>query len=287
MFTEFTPLSALAGGALIGLAASVMLLSTGRIAGISGIYKGILRPVQGDLLWRIAFMAGLVAAGGVLMFVAPSAIENTQTRSIGVTAIAGLVVGVGVTMGNGCTSGHGVPCCDADVLGHWHGHCHRHSSVLRRFAMKPIISVLVAGVLFGLGLGVSGMTQADKVINFLDLSHAWDPSLAFVMGGAFAVHLVLYRLIIRREYPLFTERFGIPTRTDMDAKLVGGAALFGVGWALGGYCPGPGIVSLSSGATNAVVFVGSFTLGMFGYQAWQAYAQNGDSDTEASDEQVA
>ncbi|MFT6144304.1 MAG: putative membrane protein YedE/YeeE [Myxococcota bacterium] len=108
MFTEFTPLSALAGGALIGLAASVMLLSTGRIAGISGIYKGILRPVQGDLLWRIAFMAGLVAAGGVLMFVAPSAIENTQTRSIGVTAIAGLVVGVGVTMGNGCTSGHGV-----------------------------------------------------------------------------------------------------------------------------------------------------------------------------------
>ncbi|MFT6144303.1 MAG: putative membrane protein YedE/YeeE [Myxococcota bacterium] len=153
--------------------------------------------------------------------------------------------------------------------------------------MKPIISVLVAGVLFGLGLGVSGMTQADKVINFLDLSHAWDPSLAFVMGGAFAVHLVLYRLIIRREYPLFTERFGIPTRTDMDAKLVGGAALFGVGWALGGYCPGPGIVSLSSGATNAVVFVGSFTLGMFGYQAWQAYAQNGDSDTEASDEQVA
>lgn len=108
MITQFTPLSAIAGGALIGLGASVMLLSTGRIAGISGIYKGILRPVQGDLLWRVAFIVGLVAAGAVMMVIAPSAVDATASRSLGVTALAGLVVGVGVTMGNGCTSGHGV-----------------------------------------------------------------------------------------------------------------------------------------------------------------------------------
>ncbi len=108
MLTEFTPVAALAGGALIGLGASVMLLFNGRIAGISGVYKGILRPVPGDLFWRIAFVGGLVAAGLALMFLAPSAVAPTQARSIGMTAIAGLVVGVGVTMGNGCTSGHGV-----------------------------------------------------------------------------------------------------------------------------------------------------------------------------------
>jgi uncharacterized membrane protein YedE/YeeE len=153
--------------------------------------------------------------------------------------------------------------------------------------MKPVVSALVTGVLFGLGLGVSGMTKADKVINFLDLSDAWDPSLAFVMGGAIAVHLVLFRLILRRRSPLFADRFGVPTRTDFDAKLVGGAALFGVGWALGGYCPGPGIVSMSAGAANAIVFFGSLTLGVFGYQAWQTYQANMVVDKAASEERVA
>ncbi len=153
--------------------------------------------------------------------------------------------------------------------------------------MKAVFSALVAGALLGLGLGVSGMTQADKVINFLDLSDAWDPSLAFVMGGAIGVHLVLYRLILLRRSPLFADRFGIPTRTDFDAKLVGGAALFGVGWALGGYCPGPGLVSLSSGAVNAVVFVGSLTLGILGYQAFQTYQQNAVADTTVANERVA
>jgi uncharacterized membrane protein YedE/YeeE len=153
--------------------------------------------------------------------------------------------------------------------------------------MKFIISALVTGVLFGLGLGVSGMTKADKVINFLDLSDAWDPSLAFVMGGAIAVHFVLFRLILRRRSPLFADRFGIPTRTDFDAKLVGGAALFGVGWALGGYCPGPGIVSMSTGAMNALVFFGSLTLGVFGYQALQAYQETRLAHVAESDERAA
>lgn len=153
--------------------------------------------------------------------------------------------------------------------------------------MKPAISALIAGVLFGFGLAISGMTQADKVINFLDLSHAWDPSLGFVMAGAIAVHFVLYRLILRRTSPLFADRFGIPTRTDFDAKLIGGAALFGVGWALGGYCPGPGLTSLASGATNALVFVGSLTLGVVGYQAFQSYQQSAPAGADASGERAA
>jgi len=117
-----------------------------------------------------------------------------------------------------------------------------------------------AGGLFALGLGVSGMTQPSKVVGFLDLFGAWDPSLLLVMVGAISVHFLLYRLIIRRSAPLFDTRFHLPTRSDLDATLVLGAAIFGVGWGLGGYCPGPGIVSAASGAWPALVFV----LGMAG-----------------------
>lgn len=132
--------------------------------------------------------------------------------------------------------------------------------------MRPVLSALLVGVLFGIGLSVSGMTQADKVINFLDLSHAWDPSLAFVMLGAIGVHVVLFRFILKRSSPLFAERFGIPTRSDIDKRLVIGSGLFGVGWALGGYCPGPGIVSVTSAAPSALVFMVFLTLGILLFQ---------------------
>jgi uncharacterized membrane protein YedE/YeeE len=105
---SFTPLSALAGGAIIGLAASVLLLFTGRIAGISGIYGGLLRPVAGDLGWRAAFVAGLLSGGLLLSWIAPEMILATPERGLAATALAGLIVGFGVRMGNGCTSGHGV-----------------------------------------------------------------------------------------------------------------------------------------------------------------------------------
>ena len=131
---------------------------------------------------------------------------------------------------------------------------------------KPVASALAAGLLFGVGLTISGMTRADKVINFLDLKDAWDPSLAFVMGGAIVVHLILFRLILRRESPLFGASFGIPTRTDIDMRLVGGSALFGIGWAIGGFCPGPGLVSAASLAPQALVFVASLTAGMLAFQ---------------------
>lgn len=106
--TLFTPLSALAGGALIGLAASVMLLANGRIAGISGIYSGLLRPTPGDIGWRGSFIAGLLVAGVILWFLAPGTLAPTMSRSMLATAVGGALVGFGVRMGNGCTSGHGV-----------------------------------------------------------------------------------------------------------------------------------------------------------------------------------
>ena len=104
------------------------------------------------------------------------------------------------------------------------------------------------------------MTKPSKIIGFLDIAGDWDPSLAFVMAGAIAVHFVAYRLIRRRSAPLYDTQFHLPTRRDIDLRLVLGAALFGVGWALGGFCPGPGIVAAGGGSLHAVIFVVAMTL---------------------------
>ncbi|WP_111413913.1 DUF6691 family protein [Billgrantia lactosivorans] len=102
----------------------------------------------------------------------------------------------------------------------------------------------VAGLLFGLGLGVSGMTDPARVLGFLDLAGAWDPTLVFVLGGAVTTTFIGYRLVLRRARPLVGETFQLPTRQDLDGRLIGGAALFGVGWGLSGYCPGPAFASV-------------------------------------------
>jgi len=128
--------------------------------------------------------------------------------------------------------------------------------------MSRIIAAFAGGLVFALGLGISGMTDANKVIGFLNLAGAWDPSLAFVMVGAIGVHLGLYRLTLRRRRPLFGDTFHIPPRRDINPRLVGGAALFGVGWGLGGFCPGPGLVSLAGFGSSAAVFVVFMLLGM-------------------------
>ncbi len=133
--------------------------------------------------------------------------------------------------------------------------------------MKALFAALTAGLLFGTGLAVSGMTRADKVIAFLDLADGWDPSLALVMVGAIGVHFILFRLVLQRPSPVFAHQFGVPSRRDIDARLVVGAGLFGIGWALGGYCPGPGMVSLSSASPHAIVFMVSLTAGILLFQA--------------------
>ncbi len=125
------------------------------------------------------------------------------------------------------------------------------------------VAAVGSGILFGVGLVLSGMTRPEKVVGFLDVGGAWDPSLAFVMAGAIAVHVLAYRWTRSQKYPLFAAKFATSRRRDIDVKLLLGAAVFGVGWGMGGYCPGPGIVSLASGGTGPFVFVAAMLLGMF------------------------
>lgn len=128
---------------------------------------------------------------------------------------------------------------------------------------RQVVAALAAGVLFGVGLVLSGMTLPSKVIGFLDfLGGAWDPSLALVMVGAIGVHTVVYHLVAGRPSPLLAEKWSLPTRRDIDLRLIGGAALFGLGWGLGGYCPGPGVVSLVAGLASTIVFVGSMLVAL-------------------------
>ncbi|MDN3558233.1 DUF6691 family protein [Halomonas maura] len=110
--------------------------------------------------------------------------------------------------------------------------------------MRTLMGYL-AGLLFGLGLAVSGMTDPARVLGFLDLFGAWDPTLIFVLGGAVATNFVGYRLAMRRPNPLFASAFQLPRRRDLDGRLIGGAALFGIGWGLSGYCPGPAFASVA------------------------------------------
>ncbi len=128
--------------------------------------------------------------------------------------------------------------------------------------MWTAIASLLCGLVFGLGLIVSGMANPAKVLGFLDLAGAWDPSLAFVMGGAVAVSAVGFLLAGRRKASLLGAPMVLPTARRIDRRLVGGGLLFGVGWGIAGFCPGPALVSLGTGEFKAIVFVGAMLLGM-------------------------
>ena len=136
--------------------------------------------------------------------------------------------------------------------------------------MKNNIAALIVGIIFALGLGISGMTRPEKVIGFLNIFGNWDASLAFVMAGAIGVHAIAYRLIRRRGSPLFSTEFYVPTSKELTPSLIVGAFIFGVGWALAGYCPGPAITSLASFQTRPVVFVVAMILGMMIFRIYQA-----------------
>lgn len=127
--------------------------------------------------------------------------------------------------------------------------------------MKSLAAVL-SGLVFGLGLAVSGMTDPAKVRAFLDASGAWDPSLALVMAGAIATHAALSRLVLRRRAPMLAPAFDLPPTRPVDARLLAGAAIFGVGWGIGGVCPGPALVSLASGRLEPVVFTLAMAFGV-------------------------
>ena len=132
-------------------------------------------------------------------------------------------------------------------------------------APHPVLSALsaiFAGILFGAGLIIGGMTDPGNVIGFLDFTGEWRPALAFVMAGGVAVHFLLLRFVLRRPTPLLAPAFNLPTSTDLDRKLLIGAAIFGVGWGLAGFCPGPGLVAGGTGSQSALVFVGAMVVGM-------------------------
>lgn len=128
--------------------------------------------------------------------------------------------------------------------------------------MRSFGLAALAGALFAVGLAVGGMTAPSKVTAFLDVGGAWDPTLAFVMAAAIAVYAPVARLVRGRSRPVLDERFHWPTLHAIDARLIGGAALFGVGWGLSGYCPGPAVVALGSGAASAAVFVAALLGGV-------------------------
>ena len=124
----------------------------------------------------------------------------------------------------------------------------------------------VCGIVFGAGLAISGMTNPAKVLAFLDVFGRWDPTLAFVMGSALVVSAIGSALARRRPRPWLSEAFAIPTRRDLDPQLLGGAALFGVGWGLVGLCPGPALADLYRGSTEVTIFVGALMAGIVGHR---------------------
>jgi uncharacterized protein len=128
--------------------------------------------------------------------------------------------------------------------------------------MPRITAAFICGLLFGLGLAVSGMINPAKVLNFLDIAGQWDASLVFVMGGAVLVTAIGYRLAFGRESPVFADTFSLPTAKDIDGRLLTGAAVFGVGWGLGGLCPGPALAGLGFGATPTFIFLGAMVVGL-------------------------
>jgi uncharacterized membrane protein YedE/YeeE len=132
-----------------------------------------------------------------------------------------------------------------------------------------LIIVFLSGLLFGTGLIVSGMINPSKVIGFLDIFGNWDPSLAFVMAGAVAVSFVGFRFVLKQERPRFATKFSLPTRTDIDAPLVIGPVLFGLGWGLVGLCPGPALVALTATPKTTWVFFVSMLVGMYALKIYR------------------
>lgn len=133
--------------------------------------------------------------------------------------------------------------------------------------MKRLLISFAAGVIFAFGLGMSQMTDPNKVLSFLDFSGDWDPSLALVMGAALGLNVFLFRGILKRPAPRFDTKFHLPTFSSIDMRLVLGSALFGLGWGLAGFCPGAAIAAIPTGASSVLLFIGSMGAGMILYRA--------------------
>jgi len=131
---------------------------------------------------------------------------------------------------------------------------------------KQSVIALISGLLFGLGLSISQMVDRERVLGFLDVAGKWDATLMFVLGGAVGVTLITFRFILKLKHPLFEQKFYLPSRQDIDLKLILGAVIFGIGWGIGGYCPGPAVTSLVQLSINPIIFIIAFIIGSLGYE---------------------
>jgi uncharacterized membrane protein YedE/YeeE len=131
--------------------------------------------------------------------------------------------------------------------------------------MKNVVVAFFSGFLFATGLGISGMTKPEKVQGFLDIFGNWDPSLLFTIGGAVSAYAIVFRITQKFDKPFFAAEFFVPTKRELDPKLLGGSILFGFGWGLSGYCPAPALVAAGGGVTPVLVFLSSMLLGMWAF----------------------
>lgn len=125
-----------------------------------------------------------------------------------------------------------------------------------------LIATYFIGLVFGIGISLSGMANPAKVLNFFDLAGTWDPSLAFVMGGALVVAFLGFRFVLKRPKPLFAGAFQVPSNRVIDARLIGGSAVFGIGWGIAGFCPGGALPALGTGRAEVFLFVGAAAIGI-------------------------
>jgi len=133
-----------------------------------------------------------------------------------------------------------------------------------------LLSAFLVGLIFGVGIAVSGMINPAKVLNFFDIAGTWDPSLIFVMGGALITTFLGYRVVLRRPAPLLEPKFMLPTARDIDARLIGGSAVFGLGWGIAGFCPGAALPALGSGKWEVAAFVVALIAGIWVARTAQA-----------------
>lgn len=250
------------------------MLLNGRIAGVSGITGRLLRPHHHDLWWRIVFLGGLIAAPIAYRLITPLPPMHIDA-GVRTLIVAELLAGIGTRYGGGCTSGHGVcglsRCSPRSVVATLAFMAAGVATVLavrhvwhwfntEKVTMQ-LVSALVCGLLFGLGLILSGMTDPVKVTGFLDIAGQWDPSLGLVMGGAMLVGLLSFPFAKTRRHSVLGEPMQIPISTRIDGRLVGGL-LFGIGWGLAGYCPGPAFASVASAQRGPIIFVLAKLAGM-------------------------
>lgn len=137
-----------------------------------------------------------------------------------------------------------------------------------------LLTAYLVGLVFGTGIAISGMANPAKVLNFFDVAGTWDPSLAFVMGGALIVAFIGYRIVLRRPAPMMDTTFSLPTNPRLDARLIGGSAVFGIGWGISGFCPGGALPALGTGNSDVFLFTGALVAGIFAAKALMQITAN-------------